>query len=132
MNNKTRWVVKINNQKTKRVLIEYFPLKNKFIFSGQLKVVEIWYTFSIRKVKLGRNITGHDELNQSIFEIATVDNIDIDDNILKVYAELETKVANYNFFTKRMEEYKDSFNKFACKISDESEIALEPEPEGSN
>lgn len=109
MNNKTRWVVKINDQKNKRVLIEYFPLKNKFIFSGQLKVAEIWYTFSIRKVKLGEKVIEYSELEKIVnkTEYITVNDVDIDDNILKVYAELEDKIVTYLSFTEMMKEYKD-------------------------
>ena len=125
MNNKTRWVVKINDQKTKRVLIEYFPLKNKFVFNGQFKVLEIWYTFSIRKVKLGEKVIEYNELDGIVnkIEYITVDDIDIDDNILKVYAELEDKLANHISFSERMEEYKDTINNknYACKIADENE-----------
>ncbi len=116
MNNKTRWVVKINDQKTKRVLIEYFPLKNKFLFSGQLKVGEIWYTFSIKKIYLGKELNGLDEFQLPIYKNITVNDIDIDDNILKVYAELEDKIAVYLSFSDMMKEYKD------IKISDETEL----------
>ena len=116
MNNKTRWVVKINDQKTKRVLIEYFPLKNKFVFSGQLKVTEIWYTFSVRKVYIDINVHSLNENQESIYKTITVDDIDIDDNILGVYADLEEKINIYLSFTEKMKEYKD------IKIANDTEV----------
>ncbi len=126
INNKTRWVVKINDHKTKRVLIEYFPLKNKFVFSGQLKVGEIWYTFSIRKVKLGKDVieVKMDGVTTTpLYNSITVNNIDIDDNILKVYAELEEKISIHQSFTDRMGEFKDAINEkhFSCRIADEGD-----------
>lgn len=113
---KARWVVKINDSKTKRVLIEYFALKNKLVFSGQLKVGDFQITFS--KIKILLNDTKFirkDELNNSIFEEIkiNIDDIDIDDTILKVYLELEEKIEIHSRFSERMTEYAN------IKISDE-------------
>ena len=96
MNNKTRWVVKINDLKNKRVLIEYLPLENKFIFSGQFKILEIWYNFSKKEIVLGNLITGMDENENYIYNDINVNNIDIDDNIILVYIIICIKIIHFN------------------------------------
>ena len=117
----TRWVVKINESKTKRVLIEYFPLKNKFVFTGQLKVGDYQIDFSKKTVKLGKYISGYRELEDffgittsrrpipeiPIYDEITVDNIDIDGSILEVFEELNKNIEIHSRFSEYMKEYKE-------------------------
>lgn len=124
--NKTRWIVKFNDNenkqiRNKRVLIEYFPLKNKFVFTGQLKVGDYQIDFSRKKIVLGSlKKIGEDVLGDDITEIITIDNINIDENILMVYTELEERINNYNKFSEMMIDYKDI--KISYEDADNKEI----------
>jgi hypothetical protein len=112
---KTRWVVRINESKNERVLIEYIPTENKFIFSGQVKIGDYQVDFSKFEILIDSDILiGYNKDSEPIFKKQTVDDIEIDKHILFVYNDMLNKIENYNNFNILMKEYTN------IKIDDEN------------
>ena len=112
LNNKTRWIVRFNDQNNhkilnKRVLVEYFPIDSKILFRGQVKIGDYQIDFSKEEIILGDNIIGIDENSKNITKNITIEDINFDVIVLNVYLELEKNVLINQKITDTMLEYKE-------------------------
>lgn len=71
-----KWIIKINDGKSIRILIEYRPLTNDLKFSGEFKIKSEWIVFSEKT--------------------CTPDITKFDGIITDIYYDIIDKIDNYN------------------------------------